>query len=282
MQKITDIKTMREKVAEWKKQNLSIGYVPTMGYLHEGHTSLIQKARSKDRLVVSIFVNPLQFGKNEDFAHYPKDMQRDSVLCEKAFVDVIFCPDVSQMYPKDFCSYADIEGLGEELCGISRPAHFRGVCTVLTKFFNIIQPDTAYFGQKDAQQCRIIKALVKDLNMPLEIECCPIIRESDGLAKSSRNSYLNQEERKAAAVLSRAISLGQNLIKKGEKKAHIILEAMRKELENEPLARIDYLKIVDYDTMKQNEIIRPNSLCAMAVFIGNTRLIDNFFIEILE
>ncbi|MCX2682390.1 pantoate--beta-alanine ligase [Campylobacter sp. MIT 21-1685] len=278
MQIITEIQTMKQVVSEWKKQNFSIAYVPTMGYLHQGHKSLIQKARSKDKVVVSIFINPLQFGKNEDFAKYPKDLQRDRKLCEEAFVDVVFHPNALQMYPQGFCSYVDIKDLGDELCGISRPEHFRGVCTVLTKFFNIIQPDTAYFGQKDAQQCAIIKALVRDLNMPLEIESCPIIREDDGLAKSSRNSYLSKEERKAAAVLSRAIFLGQDLVKKGEKKSSVVLEAMRKELESEPMARIDYLKIVDYDTMKQTEMIHTNTLCALAVFIGKTRLIDNFLV----
>ncbi|MDL0102685.1 pantoate--beta-alanine ligase [Campylobacter felis] len=276
MQIINDIKDLKNIIKKWKNQGLSIGYVPTMGYLHEGHLSLIKKASKNDKIIVSIFVNPMQFGVNEDLATYPRDLERDAKLCENEGVAVLFTPSVEQMYPKSFSSYVDMNSLTDKLCGAKREGHFRGVCTILMKFFHLITPDVAYFGQKDAQQCAVVKHMVEDLNLDLEIEICPIIREKDGLAKSSRNVYLNEAERKAALVLSRAIFLGENLIQKGERESKIILQAMREELQKESLARIDYIELVNPKTMQNLERIEDSALGALAVYIGKTRLIDNF------
>ncbi|EMZ7506077.1 pantoate--beta-alanine ligase [Campylobacter upsaliensis] len=278
MQIINDIKDLKNIIKKWKNQGLSIGYVPTMGYLHEGHLSLIKQAKQNDKIIVSIFVNPMQFGVNEDLATYPRDLERDAKLCENEGVAVLFTPSVEQMYPKDFSSYVDMSSLTDKLCGAKREGHFRGVCTILMKFFHLITPDVAYFGQKDAQQCAVVKHMVEDLNLDLEIEICPIIREKDGLAKSSRNVYLNEAERKAALVLSRAIFLGENLIKKGERESKIILQAMREELQKESLARIDYIELVNPKTMEHLERIEDSALGALAVYIGKTRLIDNFLL----
>ena len=265
---------------EWKKEGQSIGFVPTMGYLHEGHMSLIDAAGENDKVVVSIFVNPMQFGPMEDLASYPRDLEHDAKLCEEHGVDLIFHPTPEEMYGDQFYSYVDMDVLTKELCGLSRPVHFRGVCTVVTKLFNIVTPDRAYFGQKDAQQLAVIKRMVKDLNMPLTITGCPIIREADGLAKSSRNTYLSIEEREAALVLSRSIFLGKEMVEKGERDCKKILAAMTAEIEKEPLAKIDYVKIVDLDTMQQVEKIDRGILAAIAVYIGKTRLIDNFMYEL--
>ncbi|MBS4241072.1 pantoate--beta-alanine ligase [Campylobacter vulpis] len=278
MQIINNIRDLKKVIKEWKSQNLSIGYVPTMGYLHEGHLSLIKKASQNDKIIVSIFVNPMQFGVNEDLATYPRDLERDAKLCENEGVAVLFTPSVEQMYPKGFSSYVDMDSLTDKLCGAKREGHFRGVCTILMKFFHLITPDVAYFGQKDAQQCAVVKHMVEDLNLDLEIEICPIVREKDGLAKSSRNVYLNEAERKAALVLSRAIFLGENLIQKGERESKIILQAMREELQKESLARIDYIELVNPKTMENLERIEEGVLCALAVYIGKTRLIDNFLL----
>lgn len=278
MQIINDIKDLKNIIKKWKNQGLSIGYVPTMGYLHEGHLSLIKKASKNDKIIVSIFVNPMQFGVNEDLATYPRDLERDAKLCENEGVAVLFTPSVEQMYPKDFSSYVDMNSLTDKLCGAKREGHFRGVCTILMKFFHLITPDVAYFGQKDAQQCAVVKHMVEDLNLDLEIEICPIIREKDGLAKSSRNVYLNEAERKAALVLSRAIFLGENLIQKGERESKIILQAMREELQKESLARIDYIELVNPKTMQNLGRIEDSALGALAVYIGKTRLIDNFLL----
>ncbi len=274
---ISDIKDI---VREWKREGLSIGFVPTMGYLHEGHGSLIKRAREEnDRVVVSIFVNPMQFGPSEDLASYPRDLEKDSAFCDHLGADLIFHPEPQEMYTDGFCSYVDMSVLTEELCGLSRPVHFRGVCTVLTKLFNIVQPDRAYFGQKDAQQLAIVKHMVEDLNMNLEIVGCPIIREEDGLAKSSRNTYLSAEERKAALILSRTIRLGEKMVKEGERDADRLVEVMKANIATEPLARIDYVKAVDGLTMQQVKEVQPSMLVAMAVYIGKTRLIDNFSVK---
>ena len=273
MKIVSTIEEVRAQVKEWKKEGQSIGFVPTMGYLHEGHMSLIDAAVENDKVVVSIFVNPMQFGPTEDLASYPRDLEHDAKLCEEHGVDLIFHPTPEEMYGDQFYSYVDMDVLTKELCGLSRPVHFRGVCTVVTKLFNIVTPDRAYFGQKDAQQLAVIKRMVKDLNMPLTITGCPIIREADGLAKSSRNTYLSIEEREAALVLSRSIFLGKRDCKK-------ILAAMTAEIEKEPLAKIDYVKIVDLDTMQQVEKIDRGILAAIAVYIGKTRLIDNFMYEL--
>ena len=280
MKIVSTIEEVRAQVKEWKKEGLSIGFVPTMGYLHEGHMSLIDAAGENDRVVVSIFVNPMQFGPTEDLPSYPRDLEHDAKLCEEHGVDLIFHPTPEEMYGDQFYSYVDMDVLTKELCGLSRPVHFRGVCTVVTKLFNIVTPDRAYFGQKDAQQLAVIKRMVKDLNMPLTITGCPIIREEDGLAKSSRNTYLLPEERKAALVLSRSIFLGKEMVEKGERDCKKILASMTAEIEKEPLAKIDYVKIVDLDTMQQVEKIDRGILAAIAVYIGKTRLIDNFMYEL--
>ena len=280
MKIVSTIEEVRAQVKEWKKEGQSIGFVPTMGYLHEGHMSLIDAAGENDKVVVSIFVNPMQFGPTEDLASYPRDLEHDAKLCEEHGVDLIFHPTPEEMYGDQFYSYVDMDVLTKELCGLSRPVHFRGVCTVVTKLFNIVTPDRAYFGQKDAQQLAVIKRMVKDLNMPLTITGCPIIREEDGLAKSSRNTYLLPEERKAALVLSRSIFLGKEMVEKGERDCKRILAAMTAEIEKEPLAKIDYVKIVDLDTMQQVEKIDRGILAAIAVYIGKTRLIDNFMYEL--
>lgn len=280
MKIVSTIEEVRAQVKEWKKEGQSIGFVPTMGYLHEGHMSLIDAAGENDKIVVSIFVNPMQFGPTEDLASYPRDLEHDAKLCEEHGVDLIFHPTPEEMYGDQFYSYVDMDVLTKELCGLSRPVHFRGVCTVVTKLFNIVTPDRAYFGQKDAQQLAVIKRMVKDLNMPLTITGCPIIREADGLAKSSRNTYLSIEEREAALVLSRSIFLGKEMVEKGERDCKKILDAMTAEIEKEPLAKIDYVKIVDLDTMQQVEKIDRGILAAIAVYIGKTRLIDNFMYEL--
>ena len=279
MKIVSTIKEVKEIVSGWKKQDLSVGFVPTMGYLHEGHGSLIAKAReNNDKVVVSIFVNPMQFGPSEDLASYPRDLEKDSAFCESLGADLIFHPEPSEMYTDSFCSYVDMSVLTEELCGLSRPVHFRGVCTVLTKLFNIVQPDRAYFGQKDAQQLAVVKHMVEDLNMNLAIIGCPIVREEDGLAKSSRNTYLSEEERKAALILSKTIFMGQKMVEEGETDAAKLVEAMKANIQTEPLAKIDYVKAVDGLTMQQIPEIKSPALVAIAVYIGKTRLIDNFIV----
>ena len=278
---VKTISEVRNEVKNWRKQGLSVGLVPTMGYLHEGHKSLIDRAcKENDKVVVSVFVNPTQFGPGEDLATYPRDIQRDAALCEDAGAALIFNPEPEEMYFDDFHTYVTMESLSDELCGKTRPIHFRGVCTVVSKLFHIVAPDRAYFGQKDAQQLAIIKRMVRDLNFDIEIVGCPIVREADGLAKSSRNTYLNPEERKAALVLSKAVGLGQELIQKGERNADVIVEKMKQLIEEEPLAKIDYVSMVDALTMQPVEKADRSVLVAMAVYIGKTRLIDNFSYEV--
>lgn len=278
MKTVTKISEVRVLVKEWKKEGLTIGLVPTMGFLHEGHQSLIERAaKENDRVIVSDFVNPTQFGEGEDLESYPRDMERDKEVCEKAGAHLIFHPSPEDMYAKDASAMVDMKGpITEELCGRTRHIHFRGVCTVVAKLFNITTPDRAYFGQKDAQQLAVIRRMTRDLNFDIEIIGCPIIREEDGLAKSSRNTYLNGEERKAALVLSQAVKLGQSMAESGEKNADRIVEAMKAHIEKEPLARIDYVQAVDADSIEPISEIRGNVLAAMAVYIGKTRLIDNF------
>ena len=279
MKIVGTVKEVREQVKEWKKQGLSVGFVPTMGYLHEGHKSLMDAARKgNDKVVVSIFVNPMQFGPTEDLATYPRDLDHDAALCESAGVDLIFHPEAEEMYEKDFCSFVDMTGLTEGLCGKTRPIHFRGVCTVVNKLFNIVTPDHAYFGQKDGQQLAVIKRMVRDLNMDIEIVGCPIVREEDGLAKSSRNTYLSSEERKAALILSKTVALGKELAKT-EKDANKVVEAMKKNIETEPMAKIDYVEAVDALSMEPVEKLEGTCMLAMAVYIGKTRLIDNTLIN---
>lgn len=274
------IKDVRERVNAWKREGLTVGFVPTMGYLHEGHKSLMQAARANnDKVVVSVFVNPMQFGPNEDLESYPRDFEKDSALCESVGVDLIFHPEPEEMYADGFCSYVDMNGLTGELCGKSRPIHFRGVQTVVLKLFNIVKPDRAYFGQKDAQQLAVIRRMVKDLNVDTEIVGCPIVREADGLAKSSRNTYLNPDERKAALILSRSLKLGRELIENGETDSNAVIKAITDSINTEPLAKIDYVDVVDFDTITPVDRIGKSVLVAIAVYIGKTRLIDNFIIE---
>ena len=280
MKVVGTIKEVRELVKEWKKNGETVGFVPTMGYLHEGHGSLITKAReNNDKVVVSIFVNPMQFGPTEDLDSYPRDLEKDSKFCESLGADLIFHPEPEEMYHDDFSSYVDMSVLTEELCGLSRPVHFRGVCTVVTKLFNIVQPDNAYFGQKDAQQLAIIKHMVQDLNMDINVVGCPIVREEDGLAKSSRNTYLSPEERKAALILSKTVKLAKELIDAGEKVADVVVAKMKENIETETMAKIDYVKAVNGLTMQQQKEIKAPMLIAMAVYIGKTRLIDNMILD---
>lgn len=280
MKVVKTINEVKSIVKEWKDEGLSVGLVPTMGYLHEGHGSLIIKAvEDNDRVVVSDFVNPIQFGPGEDLESYPRDIEKDSAYCEELGADIVFNPEPDEMYNDGFSTYVDMDVLTEELCGLSRPTHFRGVCTVVTKLFNIVEPDRAYFGQKDAQQLAIIKHMVSDLNMNLEVIGCPIVREEDGLAKSSRNTYLSDEERKAALILSQTVALAKAEIDAGETDAEALVEKMKKKIETEPLAKIDYVKAVNGLTMQQQKEIKAPMLIAMAVYIGKTRLIDNLIIE---
>ncbi len=275
------IEEVRRQVKEWRKQGLSVGLVPTMGYLHEGHKSLIVKAAAEnDKVVVSDFVNPIQFGVNEDLDAYPRDIEADKKVCEEAGADLILHPEVTEMYAPDFSTYVEMSKVSEGLCGKTRPTHFRGVCTVVSKLFHIVMPDRAYFGQKDAQQLAVIRRMVRDLNMDIQIVACPIVREADGLAKSSRNTYLNEAERRAALVLSKAVFHGEDLMKKGERDAETILTAMREIIEKEPMAKIDYVEMVDADTIEPLAKAEGRVLTAMAVYIGKTRLIDNFIAEL--
>lgn len=274
------VEDVREKVKQWHKEGLRVGLVPTMGYLHEGHKSLIDKAvEENDRVVVSVFVNPIQFGPKEDLATYPRDFDSDTSLCEKAGANLIFHPEVENMYAEDFCTYIDMDGLTKGLCGKTRPTHFRGVCTVVGKLFNIVQPDRAYFGEKDAQQLAVIRRMVRDLNFNLEVVGCPIIREEDGLAKSSRNTYLSEEERKAATILHIALEKGKSMICDGEKEAKKVKEVIQKTIESEPLAKVDYVDIVNADTIEEMTKLEGPVLTAVAVYIGKTRLIDNFIVR---
>ena len=279
MKVIKKIDELKDVLKDYKKEGKTIGLVPTMGFLHKGHASLIKKAVSEnDIVVVSDFVNPIQFGPNEDLEAYPRDINADSKLCEDLGADFIFNPEVSEMY-HDKKAFVDIEGLSDNLCGARREGHFRGVCTVCTKLFNIVGPDRAYFGQKDAQQLSIIKKLVLDLNIPVEIVACPIVREDDGLAMSSRNTYLSTDERKAALCLSKAIFEGEKMAKEGSSVKEV-LEKMEEIISSEKLAKIDYIQAVDLETIKDVDSFNKDTLVAIAVYIGKTRLIDNFIYEV--
>lgn len=264
-----------------RQKNRTIGFVPTMGYLHEGHLSLMRKARKEnDYLVISIFVNPIQFGPEEDFKEYPRDFLRDKKLAADCGVDVIFYPKGKDMYLKEHKTYVNVEGLSGVLCGASRPGHFRGVTTVVLKLFNIVQPDTAYFGQKDAQQAIIIKRMVKDLNIPVKIKVQPIIREKDGLALSSRNIYLNEQQRADAAIIYKSLQTALKMIKSGCKDPWKIVTEIEKMIGSKPDARLDYIKVVEVESLKEVKEIKGHLLIAIAVFFGKTRLIDNVTIKV--
>lgn len=277
----TTIAQVRAQVAAWKKEGLTVGLVPTMGYLHEGHASLVDEAvRQCDRVVASDFVNPTQFGPNEDLEAYPRDFDRDCALLEEHGCAMVFHPAVEEMYAPGAATYVEIlSDMPKQLCGKTRPIHFRGVCTVVSKLFNIVTPDKAFFGQKDAQQLAIIRQMVRDLSYGIEIVGCPIVRESDGLAKSSRNTYLSEAERQAALVLSESVFLGQKMVAEGETDANKIVAAMTEHIQAQPLAKIDYVSAVDGVTMDPVDRIAGTVLVAMAVYIGKTRLIDNFIVE---
>lgn len=280
MKIVSTVDEVREQVRQWRAEGYRVGLVPTMGYLHEGHKSLIDKAvEQNDKVVVSVFVNPIQFGPTEDLATYPRDLERDAALCEGAGASLIFHPEPENMYFDDFCTFIDMDGLTKGLCGKTRPTHFRGVCTVVGKLFNIVQPDRAYFGEKDAQQLAVIRRMVRDLNFNLEIVGCPIVREEDGLAKSSRNTYLSPEERKAAVILHKGLVKGEEMVRSGEKNVSAVVQAITEIIESEPLAKIDYVEVVDFDNIEPIDTIQGSVLTAVAVYIGKTRLIDNFIVE---
>ena len=280
MKIIKTIPEMKAAVGEHKSAGRTIGLVPTMGFLHEGHLSLVRAARKKaDVTVVSIFVNPAQFGPKEDLKTYPRDLNRDSVMLEKEGVDYVFHPEAGEIYPHGYKTYVEVRDLQEKLCGRSRPEHFRGVCTVVLKLFQIVGPDIAFFGQKDAQQAIILRKMAKDLNLDVQVEIMPIVREADGLAMSSRNTYLSPEERAAALVLAKSLDEAKRQIDHGERRAEVILDGMRAMIGQEPLARIDYVEAVDMEDLDPVKEIVKGTLIALAVFIGPTRLIDNIIIS---
>jgi pantoate--beta-alanine ligase len=276
MRTVNTIAGMKASAIEARAKGKTIGFVPTMGYLHEGHLSLVRESRkSADVTVVSIFVNPLQFGPQEDFRRYPRDPERDAALLEKEGVDILFLPENREMYPEGYLTSVEVAGLQDKLCGRSRPGHFRGVATVVLKLFNIVRPDYAFFGQKDAQQVVILQKMVQDLNADMEIRAMPIIREPDGLAMSSRNAYLSAEERRAALVLPKCVEEARRMFEKGERAAGPIRERLSQAIAAEPLASIDYVEIADPNSLEPVERIDGEALVALAVYIGKTRLIDN-------
>ena len=277
LQVATSVEEAKRTINAWKADGLTIGLVPTMGYLHEGHRSLIERAVAEnDRVIVSVFVNPIQFAPGEDLETYPRDFEADKRLIEAAGGALVFHPEPEALYAPDACTYVNVEGITGQLCGKTRPTHFRGVCTVVSKLMNISQADRAYFGQKDAQQLAVVRRMVRDLNMNVQVVGCPIVREADGLAKSSRNAYLSAEERQAALVLSRAVAEGQRLMQEGERSAAAVVGAMKELIEAEPAARIDYVEMVSWDGIQPVQQADGPVLVAMAVYIGKTRLIDNF------
>ena len=273
---VEEMKKLRNSIPESQK----VGFVPTMGYLHEGHLSLLKQARKEnDTVILSIFVNPIQFGPNEDLDRYPRDFERDERLAKEVGTDIIFYPTPEQMYPENYSSYVITEGLDKHLCGAKRPGHFKGVMTVVLKLFNITRPHNTYFGQKDIQQARIIEQMIKDFNLDINMHICPIVREEDGLAMSSRNVYLSPEERKQAAILYKALTNAKSLFEQGERNAEIIIKETEKLVKSSNLAKIDYVEIVDYDTMSPVKKLGKKSVLALAVYFGKTRLIDNIILE---
>jgi pantoate--beta-alanine ligase len=276
MKVIKKIDEMRSSVSDIKSRGMSVGFVPTMGYLHEGHLSLVRESlREANVTVVSIFINPAQFGPREDLKEYPRDLNRDSEILEREGIDYLFVPEADEIYPQGYKTYVEVCDLQDRLCGRSRHGHFRGVCTVVLKLFNIVNPDISFFGQKDTQQAIILKRMVEDLNLDVKIEVLPIIREEDGLALSSRNKYLTREERKAALVLSKSLKQAQSMMEKGERDSAAIIREMKEIIGREPLVKIDYVEIVDLDNLDPVPRIEMGALAAVAAFIGKVRLIDN-------
>lgn len=283
METVTTIEEVRQQVRQWRQNGETIGFVPTMGYLHEGHQSLMAAAReANDRVVVSIFVNPLQFGPHEDLANYPRDLSHDQEVCGAAGVDLIFHPSEAEMYPEGFDTYVEAFGVTGMLEGASRPTHFRGVTTVVSKLFNIVTPEDAYFGQKDAQQVAVIRQMVRDLNIPVTIHPCPIIREADGLAKSSRNVYLSSEERQEALSLNKALIIAKEALNEGQTSAPKIIGQLIRSFTFYPSAEIDYIKMVDPVTLTDLQEVADEVLILLAVRIGKTRLIDNALLKLEE
>jgi len=281
VQTIETVKEMQRLADSWRSTGIRIALVPTMGYLHEGHLSLIRKARSSaDKVVVSIYVNPIQFGENEDLETYPRDLKRDAELAEDAGCDVIFAPSDAEMYPEKYLTYVTVEELTEGLCGASRPVHFRGVTTIVTKLFNIVKPHIAIFGQKDAQQAIVIKQMTRDLDFDIDIEVAPIVREPDGLALSSRNEYLSPDERRDATILYLSLRMAEEMIVSGERDAKKVQDAIREMIEAVETSNIDYIAIVDASTLKEIEEIRGEVLIALAVRFGEARLIDNIILTV--
>ncbi|HAV43576.1 TPA: pantoate--beta-alanine ligase [bacterium] len=276
MEIITQVKEMQKRVEVYRNAGKSVGFVPTMGALHEGHFSLMRQARKdNDLVIISIFVNPLQFGPGEDYECYPKDLDRDRELAEEVGVDIIFAPPPKEMYPQTSSTFVEVERLSEGICGRDRPGHFRGVATVVTKLFNITKPHRVYFGQKDYQQALIIKRMIEDLNFDMEFVLMPIIREEDGLAMSSRNTYLNQREREQALILYRSLKKAEELLDGGERRSEVILEEIREMISKEDIAQIDYIGLYHPETLAEIETVEQEALIALAVRIGKTRLIDN-------
>lgn len=283
MRTITKAGEMHEAVREEKSHSKNIGFVPTMGFLHEGHLSLVRESMQRaDVTVVSIFINPTQFGPREDFKEYPRDINRDTEILKREGVDYLFLPDNKEIYPEGYKTYVEVHDLQDKLCGRSRPGHFRGVCTVVLKLFNVVNPDIAFFGQKDAQQAIILKKMAQDLNLGVKIEIIPIVREDDGLALSSRNVYLSQEERRAALVLSKSLEEAHQVVKNGEGDSGRIISRMKEMIAKEPLLRIDYVEIVDMENLEPVKKIEKQALAALAVFIGKVRLIDNAILRVKE
>ncbi|HWH60929.1 MAG TPA: pantoate--beta-alanine ligase [Terriglobales bacterium] len=280
MKTINTTREMRSAARDLRSQRARLGLVPTMGALHEGHLSLVRAAKAKsDVVAVSIFVNPTQFGPREDFARYPRNLEKDCELLEREGVEFVFAPTVEEVYPRGAVTWVTVEGLSDRLCGKSRPGHFRGVATVVAKLFNIVEPDVAFFGQKDAAQVAVIKRMVRDLNMAVQIEICPIVREPDGLALSSRNAYLSPDERKMALVLHASLQRAQKLFNEGERNAAKLAAEAKKAFVWQPAVKLDYLDIVDPNGLEPLETLNQKSLVAVAAFVGNTRLIDNILLE---
>ncbi len=281
MKTVKSIREVKEYVSELRRKGKNIGFVPTMGYSHAGHLSLVREsARRCDCTVVSIFVNPTQFAPNEDFNKYPRNIQNDIEILEEEGADLVFIPGDGEMYPEGYKTYVEVKDLQERLCGGSRPDFFKGVCTIVLKLFNIVRPDISFFGQKDAQQVVILKKMASDLNLDVKIEAMPIIREKSGLALSSRNEYLDKKQKKAALCLSRSLGRARRMVEAGEKNAAQVLKSIKAEIESEPLARIDYIEIVDSENLQSLQQIKDKTLIAVAVFIDNVRLIDNIIVKI--
>ncbi len=281
MIRVTTVRGMKALVRRWRGEGKTIGLVPTMGYLHEGHLSLVRESKSRaDVTVVSIFVNPTQFGPREDLRKYPRDLERDAALLEKEGADAVFCPTVEEMYPAGYKTYVEVVDFEDRLCGKSRPGHFRGVATVVLKLFNIVEPRLAFFGWKDAQQVIVLKKMAADLDLGVEIAACALVREPDGLAMSSRNTYLSPEERKAALVLSRSLAAAEKTVAAGERDAAKVVAGIRSAITAEPLARIDYAEAVSLETLEPVAEIRGDVLVAAAAFFGSTRLIDNIRLRV--